>query len=572
MRTRYTFVFTAVALFVCAAASAQNLDPTVEVSRAYEGKLVEVSKPVREMTVPDSVSTFRLDFDYSVFEKPYKGAYDFTPYMMAMRPETVLRDRRTFYLKAGAGYRLNPVLDLFWTPSLGKGLSLDVYAMHGSYVGDYREISQNELVPGRYALSMKDNARWKNGYDLKSQAGADLRYEWGRGIFAFNAGYYGLAGKNPLRTRCYDALDVNAIVASNKNEETNFIYRVAADYRFAEDKLMQGGAACIVEHLASADISLGPVFKHGHNVRFDFGADAAVYKAALNGAGGRFHFTPRYILKKGRLSLDAGVRLDLLFGSSDQTAMFHTGSQQYVYPDVKVDFAIIKKALDIYAKVGGGTRMNTYASIVDRNHYADAFTVLARPSVLDNDVERVNASVGLRGSISTRFSYDLRGGYANIANGLLDAFAMSFFPYVAQLGYASYQKAFAAFDWRWDSEDFKFDGTVEYVHAWDFDSSSCVFAPAFLTADAAFEYNWRRRIFVGVDCEFSTGRKLKGQTGGLDIVLPWYADLGVSAEYAFNRKLSFWLRGGNLCCMTIQRTPLYAEGGINFTAGICLNL
>ena len=57
-----------------------------------------------------------------------------------------------------------------------------------------------------------------------------------------------------------------------------------------------------------------------------------------------------------------------------------------------------------------------------------------------------------------------------------------------------------------------------------------------------------------------------------DAVVPGFADLGLTAEYAPNRKLSFWLRGGNLLNATVQYTPLYAEKGINFTAGICLKL
>ena len=36
-------------LCLAAGLQAQNLDPTVEVSRAYEGKLIEVRKPVIEM-------------------------------------------------------------------------------------------------------------------------------------------------------------------------------------------------------------------------------------------------------------------------------------------------------------------------------------------------------------------------------------------------------------------------------------------------------------------------------------------------------------------------------------------
>ena len=49
--------------------SAQSLDPTVEVSRAYEGKLIEVHKPAIEMAVPDTVQSFDLKFDYSVFDR-----------------------------------------------------------------------------------------------------------------------------------------------------------------------------------------------------------------------------------------------------------------------------------------------------------------------------------------------------------------------------------------------------------------------------------------------------------------------------------------------------------------------
>ena len=52
------------------AASAQNLDPTVEVNRSYEGKLIEVNKPMLEMAVPDSVLRFDLEFDYEVFDNP----------------------------------------------------------------------------------------------------------------------------------------------------------------------------------------------------------------------------------------------------------------------------------------------------------------------------------------------------------------------------------------------------------------------------------------------------------------------------------------------------------------------
>ena len=45
---------------LCGGLSAQNLNPTVSVSREYQGKLMEVSKPAVKMAVPDSLTEFNL--------------------------------------------------------------------------------------------------------------------------------------------------------------------------------------------------------------------------------------------------------------------------------------------------------------------------------------------------------------------------------------------------------------------------------------------------------------------------------------------------------------------------------
>ena len=50
---RYIAVIAVLAAFV-QSSTAQNLDPTVEVNRAYEGKLMEVHKPVLEMEICSS--------------------------------------------------------------------------------------------------------------------------------------------------------------------------------------------------------------------------------------------------------------------------------------------------------------------------------------------------------------------------------------------------------------------------------------------------------------------------------------------------------------------------------------
>lgn len=567
MKNRYILVSVFAVAFSSFTAAAQNLDPTVEVSRAYEGKLMEINKPVRDVNVPDSVGTFRLDFDYSVFENPYRGAYEFKPYLMSMRPVSDNYKPGTFYLKAGAGYRLYPELDLIWSPLMKNGFSMNVYASHESYVGDYRKIMLDGEAGNARSLVRSGKESW-DGYDLMSKAGVNGKYDWKAGTFGFNVDYFGLAGRafspvlGGLRDRCYDAVDANLSLASNKGEDAAFFYGVNLNYSFAEDKLNLAAANYLMEHIGSLDAFFGFTLKNGHKLLFDLGGQMAAYRNGLDGYMGKCFLAPRYAFRKGRWFVDAGVKVDV--GLSLK-------SQQYVYPDVKVSLNAIKDAMDIYVSVTGGTHMNTYASVLSENHYVD-FTYDA--GFLSFDVERVKAQLGFKGRISKRFSYDLRGGYSLPSAMLTPGVSVVGDRLLPVFGYASYQKAFAALDWRLDTDSFKFDGTVAYTHSWGFSNSDWLFAPAAVTGNAAFEYNWKRRVFVGVECDFSTGRKMASVPAAVasSVVLPGYADLGVSLEYALNRKLSFWLKGGNLCCMTIQRTPLYAEGGISATAGICLNL
>ena len=88
-------------LFLPAVAFSQDLNPTVEVSRQYRGALMDVDKPSLEMALPDSVQRFNLEFDYSVFDNPFRGAYEFRPFLMDMDLAPGDSGERTLYLRAG---------------------------------------------------------------------------------------------------------------------------------------------------------------------------------------------------------------------------------------------------------------------------------------------------------------------------------------------------------------------------------------------------------------------------------------------------------------------------------------
>jgi len=535
-------------LFCSAALMAQNIDPTVEVSREYEGKLIEVHKPAIAMAVPDTLHRFDLDFDYSVFENPYKGSYEFNPYALEMKPSSGLKDRKTFYLRAGAGYTLHPTLDLSWTPLKKGAFSMDFHASHRSYIGEYRALN------GRQG--------W-NGHDLLSKAGADFGYDWKKVAVDFGASYCGIADKDYRRQRAYNSLDAYASIRSKPMWPEHFKYNVAVSYRYAADDAGYDPAMRLSGHDFCLDAGFAPNFSGNNKVVFDLGAEMVAYSGALASSVGKFYFIPRYIYTRGVLDLNVGVRISAVTSSGE--AFMTKG--QIVYPDIRMNVAVIPDAMRLYLHIGGGDRLQTYSSLLERNHHLDLQYGMGAPaSLLDVTVERVSAMLGFEGRISGFFSYNLRGGYVNYKSAPLDAALKGDDGlYLPALGYAPYQKCFAALDWDLNVQSLRFDGTVGYQYSWGL-GDDVLLLPASLEGDVSLLYDWNGRVYAGVDCLFSTAR-----VSATGFRMPGYADLGAYAEYVMNRKLSFWVRGGNLLNMEIQRNLFYAEKGINFTAGICLS-
>ena len=564
-------------------AGAQNIDPTVEVTRQYEGKLAEVHKPVQTMPVPDSLQHFDLEFEYNVYDSPYGGTYSFDPLVLDMTPGAADFGRRTFMLKAGAGLPLQPVLDAVWSPQLKGNFRMNVYASHRSYFGKYRSIG---LSSGKETVSVSDDrasGKGKNyrGYDMVSAAGVSGSWFWKGGLMTFDVGYYGAGARDTSLTRGFDALDVRADIRSDGSAGRKFHYDASLRYRFGEDKAglsgLSSGRGWLREHLFGLGLSMGPSLTPYSRALLGVSFNLADYGPGFNSYAGDISVTPRYLLDKGRWDLDLGVKLAFHFfnRASSERNLFDMASTQFVYPDVSISFEAVRDYLDLYFKAGGGDEVMTWSDLLGHNRHFDIYRTASLP--LGNIVERVSADIGLRGNIASRFGYDLHAGYSNYANAFLDGVMLS------GAGKPVYVPVFGAcqlfrltLDYEWTSQDFSLDGSLSWKNSDAAKKNPGAFAPAALSGYVNMVYNWNRRIYVGIDCGFATARKgflpIGGNLPHSAAAIPGYADLGVSAEFKFTRQLSFWAHGGNLLDMTVQKVPLYAESGINFTAGICLNL
>lgn len=566
-----TFILTVAGLLAVPVLEAQNLDPTVEVTRAYIAGKMEVDKPAVNMAVPDSVLKFDMEIDYSVNVSPFKGSYRFTPYIVDVTPEADADRGKIFFLKAGAGYPLHPVFDFAVSPRFGKApFTMSVYGTHRSYFGEYRPSS----LP-----AFSGESRGYKGYCSLTDAGVNGRAGWGGGYFAFDLSYSGNAGRDTLRTRWFDAFKASARVASNRADDRYFLYDVKLDYLYGVDKIAASYSGLrLVEHDFSLNATLGPVLSSNSAILVDLGLDMADYSSALSSYSANVSIVPKYVYDKNRWNFILGVKLSFLSSGDNgegEVAM-HSNKGQYVYPALEAGFKAVRDYLGIYLNVDGGENINRYSSILGKNPY---FSVLYRGNpLIDNTVERVRAALSLRGNVASRFSYDIRGGYACFNNLLLDsAFAGSGREALPAIGYADCNLWFLKASMKWRSQDVSADLSLDYRSTDILKRSRNVFAPETLTADARVVYNWRRRVFVGVHCNASLGRKgLFDVNGGasepLLIEVPGYADLGLSAEYRFRGPVSVWVYGGNLLNADIRRNPFVCESGIWFNAGITLSL
>lgn len=569
----YRAIVSAALIHLAVAATAQNLDPTVIVDRAYEGRLMEVHKPSLEMAVPDTVTRFDLDFDYSVFESPYKGSYEFNPYLLSMKPAASADGTRSFYLRAGAGYQLHPTLDLVYSPDFkGEDFRCDVFARHRSFIGSYWNIERGETLDGFSTLdrmqAYEGAERTWSGYDLETTVGVAGRGDWDNGSADFGISYDNLASKDRSWNRMYNAMDAYVSVGS-KRDGGALKYSVGARYRLAHDSTdgLMIDEPDLQENIyeAAASVEWG-------RIKVGAGFDGASYSQALNAGAFQVFAAPHYLWAKGRLKADLGVKLAKIFDGDEEDGAFGAvDAEQVIYPDVTIEYDVVKNAMRLFVKADGGNRINTYASLLEGNHHLNMTSGMGTEPLLDYNIERIRLSAGLDGRIGSKLSYVISGGYVNYANAMLDQVPLQHASTVvteAGVGYGAYSKWYASFDWLWKDESVMVDGTIMYNSSWGdaFSELSPLLKPAALVGDVAFEYNWNRRLYGGVDCSFSSARS------SAFAMIPGYADLGVFAEFVTSRRLSFWARGGNLLGMTIQRNPLYAEKGAYFTAGICLNL
>lgn len=523
---------------------AQNLDPTVVVTNTYAQQAGVVEKPSQLMEMPDSVMRFNLDFDYSALSVPYRGAYEFKPYLVELRPTKRPTGESLLYLSGGAGYTMHPELTLIWNPVQKDYFKLNVYADHHSYWGNFRNI-----VPQGGWFSW-DGLRWA-GASSRTIAGVNALYTWTGGRLEADIRYRNLFGQKEVedvkQASAYNAVDFGIRVESDPDASLYYIVR-------NRSTVMQHPLG--KEAHVKTEAGIGTRFGE-HYLRLGVLADILSTDPA---AAGNIAFIPRYIFEHGDFSFDLGARVSFIFRSDASFyAMPKTpwGYNFPLFPEAHVTYCLIPDSIALYAAVTGGHVMNTMESLSDTNPFIATFA-----GNLDSSVERVNTCIGIRGNISERFHYDLKAGYALRGNALLWGFTDTFAP---AFGFTEkYHMFYAKLESGWKGD--RIDASANILFTRTSINEVRLFAPAMFQGNARLVYNWGGRIRAGITFDGQTERTAAAAS------LPGYVDLGFIGDIDMTRNLGFWIKMGNLLDQTVQRVPFYAEKGVYFTIGARLIL
>jgi hypothetical protein len=514
---------------------AQNLNPEVQVTNEYETQLNDVVKQGPNMTVPDSMLRFDYHFDYSVFDSPYKGSYEFTPYSVSITPTAGGYDGRKLYLRAGAGWVLKPELDFVWSALDGKKAAVGVFAKGNGFYGKYLGVAPDTFISDKSVLY--------NGFDFGTTAGVDTRFNIGKSVLRAEIGYdgiftghekdHGMTGHAPY-----------ALVRMGSNSAADFSYNASVLYRYVNDYKEGWGKA--EDHEVRVEVGLSPY----HNEKTGIALDLLyAYNKWYMGAS----LKPHLFYSTRNWDFDAGFRVG-----------WHTEPDQgkfNICPDVRATLHLLNRQLDVYAGAVGQEHLPGYWDYKTRAHRY--FLTYAEPEPYR---EIADLFLGVKGFTGFGLKGDLKAGYIFLEHAPFWAVSADG---RETLLFQDCGLLHADLDLAWSSQRIDTEASVHYKWLPE-GVGDRVFEPAAVTAHAMFQYNWMKRIYAGISGDMSTARK--ATVGDNVVEMPWYIDLGIFAGYKLNSKVGFWLKGTNLLNQEIRQSPVYCQYGPSVIAGVTLSL
>lgn len=506
---------------------AQNLTPNVVITNEFEGKVLEASKDTFSPTVPDSVLTFDWDFDYSVFDSPYRGSYTFSPYGIAVSKSPSEIQMKRFYLKAGAGYTFHPELYFSFNPALKGSFSCalenDFHGYSGPYVGTGERF---------HGYDMSENIAFKGLVDLKSH------------ILSFGAGYGFIAAGDTLMDRFLQTADLSVAIRSNAGPYSRSRYSGGLYSRYISDRI---GSTAPYGMLFGGDFSYD--YSLSDNSGLGMLLAAKFYTAEPRPA--LIRLRPSYRLRIKDFELDLGARADIVAEMGDNWPVF---------PDIRVRKSLVKDKLYGTASVSGGSELMDVADIVSMYHHTSCTSPMLQ-------TEGIRTQLSFDGRLFKGLQYRLDAGFVHYSKGVLES-TPSLDSGIETLVTESYNETYLRTSLRWIGDRVEASENISLSAFSGIDG----IAPSPFTTDGHLDVYVTRRFSAGARMYTALSRKGVCAFSGESVTIPGFVDLDLQAEYRVRGDFAVWFKAGNMLAQPVRRSLLHAEPSFNLMGGIVLNI
>ena len=493
------------------------------------------------------------------------------------------------YLKAGAGTYLTPLLELNYASKRSRDESWGLNARTNGSFSSIKEMGNTKFsdlnLGGYYQKFFMNYDLWSEvQYERNSYQFYGLDYN-DNSMYQFygidvndSLGIESFKNSDTLFKQNYDLLDLHLKFNSrNTGRDTNKLrikswvdfHHLNSNYNLSENHFLLGAHSGWLildeEFLGTFELDINNI-NSPDILELDENNIIQPNNQSSN-TSGIVRFRPHIYSRKNNLIFKAGISLQ---------ANINENAKFYVLPDLEVSYSLFNNVFIPYGGWVGNVKRNTFNDIRLENPF------ISEDSPLQNTVQKSNIFAGVRGSLSSKFTFNLSSSFQNLdsmyffvpdtTSSYGNKFQMMYdnlsqTSFLAEITYQELEKLKISakgeyfiyspsnFSRAWQKPDFIFtlSGLLDL-------SDKIVLKSDFYLVGKrdVFSYSEPESIYEVEDDKYIYS-------------LPTFVDMNISAEYRYNQKVSAFIQFNNFTAKKYQYWQNFPVQSINILGGITIS-
>lgn len=493
------------------------------------------------------------------------------------------------YLKAGAGTYLTPLLELNYASKRSRDESWGLNSRTNGSFSSIKEMGNTKFSDlnfgGYYQKFFMNYDLWSEvQYERNSYQFYGLDYN-DNSMYQFygidindSLGIESFKNSDTLFKQNYDLLDLHVKFNSrNTGRDTNKLrikswvdfHHLNSNYNLSENHFLLGAHSGWLildeEFLGTFELDINNV-SSPDILELDENNIIQPRNQSSN-TSGIVRFRPHIYSRKNNLIFKAGISLQ---------ANINENAKFYVFPDLEVSYSLFNNVFIPYGGWVGNVQRNTFNDIRLENPF------ISEDATLQNTVQKSNIFVGVRGSLSSKFTFNLSSSFKSLDS-------MYFFVPDTTSSYGNKfqmmydnlsQTSFLAELTYQELEKLKISAKGEYFIYSPSNFSRAWQKPEFiLTLSSILDLS--DKIVLKSDFYLIGKREVFSYSKPESIYeleddkfiysLPTFVDMNISAEYRYNKKVSAFIQFNNFTAKKYQYWQNFPVQSINILGGVTIS-